>query len=55
MSLTGDQWGVMNETGSYPGQPWLWLYQLWLIWRAPRSATPAEAAGPPQAVKEPAS
>jgi hypothetical protein len=29
MSLTGDQWGVMNETGSYPGQPWLWLYQLW--------------------------
>ena len=29
MRLTGDQWGVMNETGSYPGQPWLWLYQLW--------------------------
>ncbi len=29
MNLTGDQWGVMNETGSYPGQPWLWLYQLW--------------------------
>ncbi len=27
--LTGDQWGVMNETGSYPGQPWLWLYTLW--------------------------
>ena len=27
--LTGDQWGVMNETGSYPGQPWLWLYQAW--------------------------
>src|SRR6266566_3545764 len=27
--LTGDQWGVMNDTGSYPGQPWLWLYQLW--------------------------
>ncbi|MHB1787393.1 MAG: cytochrome b N-terminal domain-containing protein, partial [Acidimicrobiales bacterium] len=27
--LTGNQWGVMNETGSYPGQPWLWLYQLW--------------------------
>jgi len=20
---------VMNETGSYPGQPWLWLYTLW--------------------------
>jgi hypothetical protein len=29
MHLTGDQWGVMNETGNYPGQPWLWLYQLW--------------------------
>jgi len=29
MHLTGAQWGVMNETGSYPGQPWLWLYQLW--------------------------
>jgi Cytochrome b(N-terminal)/b6/petB len=29
MNLTGAQWGVMNETGSYPGQPWLWLYQLW--------------------------
>ena len=28
-NLTGDQWGVMNETGSYPGQPWLWLFQLW--------------------------
>jgi hypothetical protein len=29
MDLTGGQWGVMNETGSYPGQPWLWLYTLW--------------------------
>jgi hypothetical protein len=29
LDLTGGQWGVMNETGSYPGQPWLWLYQLW--------------------------
>ena len=27
--LQADQWGVMNETGNYPGQPWLWLYQLW--------------------------
>jgi len=27
--LTGTQWGVMNETGSFPGQPWLWLYTLW--------------------------
>jgi hypothetical protein len=27
--LLGEQWGMMNETGSYPGQPWLWLYALW--------------------------
>ena len=20
---------MTNETGSYPGQPWLWLYTLW--------------------------
>jgi hypothetical protein len=27
--LLGKQWGMMNETGSYPGQTWLWLYTLW--------------------------
>jgi hypothetical protein len=27
--LLGEQWGMMNETGSYPGQAWLWLYTLW--------------------------
>jgi hypothetical protein len=27
--LTGNQWGMMNETGQYPGQTWLWLYTLW--------------------------
>jgi hypothetical protein len=27
--LQGEQWGVMNETGSYPGQAWLWLYTFW--------------------------
>ncbi|HVB13217.1 MAG TPA: hypothetical protein VNH38_00455 [Candidatus Dormibacteraeota bacterium] len=27
--LLGTQWGVMNETGRYPGQAWLWLYTLW--------------------------
>jgi len=27
--LLGRQWGLMNETGSFPGQPWLWLYALW--------------------------
>ncbi len=27
--LGGDQWGMMNETGSYPGQSWMWLYTFW--------------------------
>ncbi|MDA8298294.1 MAG: hypothetical protein M0004_17250 [Actinomycetota bacterium] len=27
--LQGSQWGMMNETGSWPGQPWLWLYTMW--------------------------
>jgi hypothetical protein len=27
--LTGDLWGMMNETGQYPGQTWLWLYTVW--------------------------
>ena len=20
---------MMNETGNYPGQPWMWLYTFW--------------------------
>jgi hypothetical protein len=28
-NLDGSQWGMMNETGSYPGQVWLWLYTFW--------------------------
>ncbi|MCU1529242.1 MAG: hypothetical protein JWP75_3005, partial [Frondihabitans sp.] len=27
--LTGSQWGMMNETGNYPGQSWLWLFSFW--------------------------
>jgi hypothetical protein len=27
--LLGPQWGMMNETGSFPGQTWLWLYTFW--------------------------
>ena len=27
--LLGAQWGMMNETDSYPGQAWLWLYTFW--------------------------
>lgn len=26
--LTGDQWGMMNETGNTPGQAWLWLFSF---------------------------
>jgi hypothetical protein len=28
-NLLGSQWGMMNETGNYPGQAWLWLYSFW--------------------------
>ena len=28
-NLTGSLWGMMNETGLYPGQTWLWLYTMW--------------------------
>jgi hypothetical protein len=28
-NLSGGQWGVMNETGNYPGQSWLWLFSFW--------------------------
>jgi hypothetical protein len=27
--LAGNQWGMTNETGNYPGQAWLWLYTFW--------------------------
>jgi len=27
--LQGNQWGMMNETGNFPGQAWLWLYTMW--------------------------
>jgi len=29
LNLLANQWGMMNETGPYPGQPWLWLYTFW--------------------------
>jgi len=29
LNLQGSQWGMMNETGAYPGQAWLWLYTFW--------------------------
>ena len=26
LDLSGDQWGISNETGRYPGAWWLWPY-----------------------------
>ena len=40
--LLGKQWGLMNETGSYPGQPWLWLYALWYQVEPFKSSTSAD-------------
>ncbi len=28
-NLQGNTWGMMNETGSWPGQAWLWGYSTW--------------------------
>ncbi len=43
-NLQGNTWGMMNETGSYPGQAWLWLYSFWYqlpVFNAPDDADPA--------------
>jgi hypothetical protein len=40
--LLGKQWGIMNETGSYPGQAWLWLYTLWYQVEPFKSSTNAD-------------
>ena len=40
--LTGSQWGMMNETGRYPGQAWLWLFTLWYQVPAIASASNAD-------------
>ena len=40
-NLGGDQWGMMNETGNYPGQPWMWLYTFW--YQVPPFATSENA------------
>lgn len=26
LDMTGDQWGIIKETGNYPGAVWLWFY-----------------------------
>ena len=39
--LLGSQWGMMNETGNYPGQAWLWLYTFW--YQIPPFSTSSDA------------
>lgn len=29
LGMLPTEWGMMNETGNFPGQAWLWLYTLW--------------------------
>ncbi|MDE3097266.1 MAG: hypothetical protein KGK07_14855 [Chloroflexota bacterium] len=41
--LSGNQWGMMNETGNFPGQPWLWLYTFWYQVRPFSTSTNADA------------
>jgi hypothetical protein len=40
-NLLGSQWGMMNETGNFPGQAWLWLYTFW--YQVPPFSTSANA------------
>jgi hypothetical protein len=40
--LTGDQWGMMNETGNFPGQAWLWLYTMWYQVQPMKSSSNAD-------------
>lgn len=28
LDMTGDEWGIIKETGNYPGAVWLWFYTL---------------------------
>jgi len=42
-NLLGSQWGMMNETGNYPGQAWLWLYTFWYQMPPFNTSTNADA------------
>ncbi|MGZ4411806.1 MAG: cytochrome b N-terminal domain-containing protein [Gaiellaceae bacterium] len=41
--LLGSQWGMMNESGNYPGQAWLWLYTFWYQIQPFKSSDNADA------------
>ena len=34
---------MMNETGNYPGQPWMWLYTFWYQVKPFKSSENADA------------
>jgi hypothetical protein len=40
--LPTNQWIMMDETGSYPGQPWLWPYAVWYRVEPFKSSTNAD-------------
>jgi len=42
-NLLGSQWGMMNETGNYPGQAWLWGYAFWYQIRPFKTSDNADA------------
>ena len=42
-NLLGSQWGMMNESGNYPGQAWLWLYTFWYQIQPFKSSANADA------------
>lgn len=41
LDMTGDQWGIIKETGNYPGAVWLWYYTL--LYQIPPFNTAAAA------------
>jgi hypothetical protein len=41
--LSGDAWGMMNEAGNAPGQPWMWLYTFWYQVEPFKSSANADA------------
>ena len=42
-NLAGNQWGMMNEVGNAPGQPWMWLYTFWYQIEPFKSSSNADA------------
>ncbi len=41
LDMTGNQWGIIKETGNYPGAVWLWYYTL--LYQIPPFSTSSSA------------